>query len=201
MKYTIQKKGTSVYKEKQSEFVGHIFPILSISQFKHHLKDLKKEYHDARHFCWAYRIQNSQEIEENASDAGEPNGTAGLPIFNQLKQADLVNVGLIVIRYFGGIKLGKRGLIDSYGHVANETIRKVKRYTFQDVLIYKLTAPMDFYGPIASHVSQLDSKILEDQSAETIVWKIECPRTKVNACIQSVKELTYGHGFLEPWNE
>jgi len=201
LKYTIQKKGTSVYKEKQSEFIGHIFAISNTSQFRSDLKDLKKEYYNARHFCWGYRILDTHEIEENASDAGEPNGSAGLPILNQLKQYELVNVGLVVIRYFGGTKLGKRGLIESYGQSASDTIQSVNRVPFQDVVIYKLTAPMDFYGPIASHLSQLDSKILEDQSAGTIVWKIECPRTKVNACIKSVKDLTHGHGFLEPWNE
>ncbi|MBT3589117.1 MAG: YigZ family protein [Candidatus Marinimicrobia bacterium] len=200
MKYTIQKKGTSVYKEKQSEFIGHIYPFSDITQFRFYLKDLKKEYHDARHFCWAYRIQGSHEIEENTSDAGEPNGTAGLPILHQLKQVGLVNVGLIVIRYFGGIKLGKRGLIESYGQSASDTIQTVKRYPFQDVVLYKLTAPMDFYGPLSSHLSQLDGKIIEDQSAQSIVWKIEYPRKQINHLIKMVIESTHGHGILEPWN-
>ena len=96
------------FKEHQSKFISHLHPIDDLPTFRTWLSNLRKQYHDASHICWGYRINTDTELEENYSDAGEPSGTAGLPILNAIKQKNLVNNGLAVIRYFGGTKLGKR---------------------------------------------------------------------------------------------
>lgn len=201
MSYTLKKSTTSVYKEKQSEFVGHIFPIKTIQNFKTQLKQLKKDYHDARHFCWAYRMQSENGVEENASDGGEPSGTAGLPILNQLKQNQLINTGLIVIRYFGGTKLGKRGLIDAYGITADETIQKGSPIPFQNHIQYRLNAPTEFFGALSNHIQKCRCRIIEDHSIDSINWIIESPRENINQLIIVVREITHGQGYLEPWDE
>ena len=115
---------THTFKEQQSKFISIIFPYDDVSGFKSGLSALRKKYHDASQICWAYRIYTGNQLEENSSDAGEPSGTAGLPILNAMKQKGLVNCGLSVIRYYGGTKLGKRGLIDTYGYSARELIEK-----------------------------------------------------------------------------
>jgi uncharacterized YigZ family protein len=201
LKRTIQETGSRAFKEKQSEFIGRIFPISSIQDFRKQLKSLKKEYHDSKHLAWAYRFQKAHVIEENCSDAGEPSGTAGLPILNPLKQNNFMNVGLVVIRYFGGIKLGKRGLIDAYEKSANDTISSVKPIPFHDKVQYHLSAPVDYYGVLSSQLAQLKGKIIEDQTIETIDWTVELSFDSVNQWILAVREVTQGKGTLNPKNK
>jgi len=103
-----------------SEFIGQIYPCISVTEAQN-LQKIARELHPkANHHCLAYRI-GSESIQEFASDDGEPGGTAGVPMLNVLKRNDLTNCCAIVIRYFGGTKLGKKGLIDAY----RESIEKV----------------------------------------------------------------------------
>ena len=103
---------THTFKEQQSKFISILGPFEDINSFKSWLSDLRKEYHDASHICWAYRIYTGNQLEENSSDAGEPSGTAGLPILNAMKQKNLVNCGVAVIRYFGGIQELRKAGVD-----------------------------------------------------------------------------------------
>ena len=107
------------FKERQSKFFSNLRSMDRVSDFKTWIGELRKEYHDATHICWAYRIDDTNEIQENFSDAGEPSGTAGLPILNAMKQKNVVGCGISVIRYFGGTKLGKRELSFEINSVSN----------------------------------------------------------------------------------
>ena len=108
-------------RERGSKFLGFLFPCNSLSSFDIHLQEIKTLHPTASHHCYAYRL-NPVNLQEFSSDDGEPNGSAGLPILNQLKSVNLVNVGLVVVRYFGGTKLGKTGLIETYGKSARLSI-------------------------------------------------------------------------------
>jgi len=110
-------------RERGSKFFGFLFSAGSSDQFVEHLVELKSRYPDANHHCCAYRIYD-ESVQEYNSDDGEPSGTAGLPILNALRSSDLVNIGCVVVRYFGGTKLGKPGLIESYGDTARGCIQK-----------------------------------------------------------------------------
>jgi len=110
---TIKKKSEGLYKEKGSKFIALAFPVKSEGAFKEVYAEVKKEYHNARHHCYAYRV-NPEEEEVRSNDDGEPSGTAGKPILNQLYSHGLYNMAIIVIRYFGGTKLGVSGLINAY---------------------------------------------------------------------------------------
>lgn len=115
---TIKALGEGLYKEKGSRFIAFAYPVTTTEEIKSLVDAKKKEFHDARHVCYAYRI-NPAKIEFRGNDDGEPSGTAGRPMLGCLQSQELVNVLLIVVRYFGGIKLGTSGLIYAY-KVASE---------------------------------------------------------------------------------
>ena len=104
----------------KSRFITLLIKINNLNEIEKNLKEIKKKYKDATHYCYAYIIGNK----EKCSDNGEPSGTAGMPILNVLKQNDLTNILCVVIRYFGGIKLGAGGLIRAYSTSASEALNK-----------------------------------------------------------------------------
>ena len=105
---------------KNSKFIGVIIPIESINDVKDNLNIIKDEYKNATHYCYAFKLIN----DKGFSDDREPNKTAGIPILNVIEGNDLVNVLVVVIRYFGGIKLGPGGLIRAYSNTTKEVINK-----------------------------------------------------------------------------
>jgi uncharacterized YigZ family protein len=120
--------GNSVTYEEQirkSRFIGHLCPVKSADEAKALISIKATTYRDASHNCWAYIIGIKGEL-YHFSDAGEPSGTAGKPILTALQRNNLSNVVLIVTRYFGGVKLGIRGLIEAYRKIAEETISQAQ---------------------------------------------------------------------------
>ena len=105
--YTIKVNGKNEFIEKKSRFISYAYFIDSVEKANKYLEELRKEYYDARHICYAY-VLNSPVIEK-CSDDGEPSGTAGKPLLDILKKRKLTNVLVVVVRYFGGIKLGAGG--------------------------------------------------------------------------------------------
>ena len=122
LEYTFSLLSLGEFKEKSSSFYSVAQPVASINDFKSKLSNVKGEYPDASHVCYAYRIKMGDRLDEYYSDAGEPKGSAGKPILNTLKRNKLINSVIFVIRYFGGTKLGIPGLIHAYGTAAQEVI-------------------------------------------------------------------------------
>ncbi|HPR58292.1 MAG TPA: YigZ family protein [Bacteroidales bacterium] len=120
---TIAQRSQGLFKDKGSRFIAHAIPVDSESQIKLELESLKKEYFDARHHCYAWILGFGKES-YRINDDGEPSGTAGKPIYGQLLANDLTNALIVVIRYFGGIKLGVRGLINAYKYAAQDALRQ-----------------------------------------------------------------------------
>jgi uncharacterized YigZ family protein len=118
---TIQGKSEGLYKEKGSKFLSFAYPVNSEADVKQQLDNLRKEYFDARHHCYAY-ILGAEKTKFRANDDGEPNHSAGDPILGQIKSKDLTNVLIVVVRYFGGTKLGVSGLISAYKTAAEEAL-------------------------------------------------------------------------------
>jgi len=102
-----------LYKEKNSKFFGYAFPITSEEEVKPLIEQLKKDHFSARHWCYAYQIGTTK-IQYRANDDGEPNNSAGMPIYGQIQSFEVTNVLVVVVRYFGGVKLGVGGLISAY---------------------------------------------------------------------------------------
>jgi len=122
---TIAEKSEGIYKEKGSKFIAYAYPVSSEEEIKEHIAKLKKEYYDARHHCYAYML-GADKKNFRANDDGEPSSTAGKPILGQILSNDLTNILIIVIRYFGGTKLGVSGLIHAYKTAAAETIENAE---------------------------------------------------------------------------
>jgi uncharacterized YigZ family protein len=111
---TLKEASTeTIYKEKGSKFYGYAFPILSEEDAKMHIETLKKKHHTARHWCYAWQL-GTETITYRANDDGEPNNSAGMPIYGQIQSFGVTNVLVVVVRYFGGVKLGVGGLITAY---------------------------------------------------------------------------------------
>lgn len=102
-----------MFKEKNSKFYGYAFPIETEDEVKPILEKIKKQHYTARHWCYAFQIGTSK-IYFRANDDGEPNNSAGMPIYGQIQSFELTNVLVVVVRYFGGIKLGVGGLVQAY---------------------------------------------------------------------------------------
>ena len=117
-----------LYKDRGSKFFGYAFPVTEEVNVKTFLEQLKKEHHNARHWCYAYRIGIENMI-YRANDDGEPNNSAGMPIYGQIQSFELKNILVVVVRYFGGIKLGVGGLITAYKTTAQLTLEKCKIVT------------------------------------------------------------------------
>ena len=110
-----------VYKERKSKFIGYAYPIASESHFNAILKSLSKKYTDANHICYAWQL-GIEEVRYRVQDDGEPRNSAGMPIYGQIKSLGVTNVAVIVVRYFGGTKLGVGGLISAYREAARTTL-------------------------------------------------------------------------------
>ena len=131
---TIEKPCKGVYKEKGSKFISYAYPVYNEEEIKEHVKELKEEYYDARHHCFAWQL-GTDGLRYRANDDGEPSGTAGKPIYGQLRSMELTNILVVVVRYFGGTKLGVPGLIHAYKEATIDVINNgvIVEKTINDV--------------------------------------------------------------------
>ena len=118
---TLAAPAEGLYKEKGSKFLAFAYPVRTLDEVKAHLEQLRKDYFDARHHCYAY-ILGPRKDAFRANDDGEPSGTGGRPIHGQLLSADLTDTLIVVVRYFGGILLGASGLANAYKTAARDAI-------------------------------------------------------------------------------
>lgn len=135
---TIEEPSEGFYKEKGSKFIAHAFYCTDEEQVKGRLEELRKQYYDARHHCYAYIMGRDGEA-YRANDDGEPNNSAGQPILGQIRSKELTDVLVVVIRYFGGTKLGVSGLIQAYKTATAEALDKatiVERYYTKEVAVH-----------------------------------------------------------------
>jgi uncharacterized YigZ family protein len=129
---SIKESGKAKQNIKRSIFVGNAFYSDSEDMAKGFIKEMSEKHKTATHNCWAYKVMNDGNIVSNFSDAGEPHGSAGKPIFSSIEKMNLFNITVIVTRYFGGVKLGVRGLIDAYRSTALEALKNTDLYDYSD---------------------------------------------------------------------
>ncbi|MBE6303007.1 MAG: YigZ family protein [Bacteroidales bacterium] len=140
---TIDVAGEGIYSEKRSKFLAFAIPVQTLDDVKREVEAYQKKYYDARHVCYAYRLGERREL-FRANDNGEPSGTAGKPILGQIDSRELTNVLVIVVRYFGGIKLGTSGLIVAYKAAAAEALDATEHIekTINDEILLKFSYPL-----------------------------------------------------------
>ena len=132
MQKTIKQNVSAEIVEKKSKFIANIYYIQSEEEAEEILKEIRKKYYDAKHNCFAYCVLSDNENIYKMSDDGEPSGTAGAPMLNILKKNELINVLVVVTRYFGGILLGTGGLVRAYSEAMTEAIKKAE-YVYEEL--------------------------------------------------------------------
>ena len=150
---TIQQPTESIYKEKGSKFISFAIPLSSEAEIRTHLEELKTKYYDARHHCYAW-IHGLSDQKWRANDDGEPSHSAGDPILGQIRSHELTNVLVVVVRYFGGTKLGVGGLINAYKLAASQALEKAKKV----ILIERVRLTIAFDYDQMSTVERLISE-------------------------------------------
>jgi uncharacterized YigZ family protein len=156
---TIASKAEGIYKDRGSKFIALAFPVKSEEEVKEVLENVRKEYHDARHHCYAWILGHDKSAYRQ-NDDGEPSGTAGRPIHGQLLSFDLTNVLLVVVRYFGGTRLGVPGLIRAYKTAAKEALSAAGIVTMTVYDVYEL----HFEYPLLNEVMRL----MKDEKLEVL---------------------------------
>jgi uncharacterized YigZ family protein len=183
--YCVKSQHTIEDNIKKSRFIGMIFPCKDEQTVVRHLKNLHHDYPDATHIVYAYRLKTPQGFVYRFYDAGEPSGTAGKPIFQHLDGKDLIDVLLVVIRYFGGIKLGAGGLTRAYGNAAKRVIDEADIEPFIEMANVRLSVTYSQLQPLEYLLKKLHGRIVDQQFAEQINLVLELPAEQVQTLQQS----------------
>lgn len=155
---TIAGESNGSYREKSSKFLAIAYPVSQESEIKDRLEYLRKKYHDANHFCYAYRLGHEHPA-YRINDDGEPSGSAGKPIYSQILSNNLTDLLIVVIRYFGGKKLGIPGLINAYRTAAKDALAQAKivtRHLWVDLIIH---FPYPLMNEVMRILKDVDAKI------------------------------------------
>lgn len=157
-------------KEKGSKFIGFVFPVDSEEEMKSALQKIKTEHLKATHHCYAFRIGLEGE-NYRANDDGEPSGSAGLPIYNQLLAHDVTNILLIVVRYYGGTKLGVSGLVKTYKESAKLTLEQAEIITKELESDLEIIFPFEEQNTVFTLLNKFDAKILDFDAQQNCTIK------------------------------
>lgn len=175
-------------KIEKSKFIASVAPVKTNQEAKMFLEQIKSEFHDARHNCYAYQI-GPESLEYKSSDDGEPNGTAGLPILFALKKSGFSDIILVVTRYFGGVKLGKGGLSRAYSEAANIVLEKCTPKQIDLITKVKVFCTYEDISIIKKLVSEY--ALFEDgQYEDSIEILSHIPKSKVEEFTHKVTEYT-----------
>ncbi len=169
---TLSGSSAGEYKEKGSKFIALAFPVSSEDEVKTRLTEIKKEYFDARHHCYAYII-GADKSKFRANDDGEPNHSAGDPILGQIRSKNLTNVLVVVVRYFGGTKLGVSGLITAYKTAAEEALNKAQIIEQQITVTFVFEFSYEVTPVIMKLIKDFSLKIMNQEFGETCSIEIE----------------------------
>lgn len=187
---TIQDKSEGIYTEKRSKFLAFAHPVETIDEIKDLLTDYKKKYYDARHVCYAYML-GPERTDFRANDDGEPSSTAGKPILGQINSRELTNILVVVIRYFGGVKLGTSGLIVAYREAATEALSAatVIEKTIEEAVTF--TFPYVMMNSVMRVVKELNPRIVEQKYDETCIITLAIKRSMAPMLEERLNKLAF----------
>ena len=187
---TIQDKSEGIYTEKRSKFLAFAHPIETIDEIKDLITDYKKKYYDARHVCYAYML-GPERTDFRANDDGEPSSTAGKPILGQINSRELTNILVVVIRYFGGVKLGTSGLIVAYREAAAEALSAatVIERTIEETVTF--TFPYVMMNSVMRVVKELNPRIVEQKYDETCIITLAIKRSMAPMLEERLNKLAF----------
>lgn len=170
--YTVEREGEGVFKEKMSKFLSFALPVSDPESAKAVVKEFQNRYHDARHVCWAYMIGPDRSVWQ-LNDNGEPSGTAGKPILGQINSFGLTDVLVVVVRYFGGIKLGTPGLIAAYREAARLALEDAGKKEVHQTRIIEFSFPYMAANEVMKIVKSEDLAVIERNFDNACSMKLE----------------------------
>ena len=183
----VKNHTTGIYKEKGSKFIAYSYPVYSEEEVKEKLEEVRKLEHSARHYCYAY-ILNPDKSAQRANDDGEPSSTAGKPILGQILSNNLTNILIVVVRYFGGVKLGVPGLIRSYKTAAAEAILEATIITKTIKEQYEVSFKYPQMNDVMRLIKEYDLEVVNTD------FQIDCklifavPKSKANDVVDTFKK-------------
>ena len=176
------------YRAKGSRFIDNAYPVHTEDEAKEIIDGIKKEHHDARHHCFAYVIGPDKEF-IRANDDGEPSHSAGKPILTQIEVRDLTNILVVVVRYFGGTKLGIGGLINAYKTAASNALEKAKVFTRTVKERYRLKFEYSQMNPVMSLLKEKDLDVISRDFELSCSITVEIPKEKAAAFLERCERI------------
>ena len=177
-----------LFKDKNSKFFGYAFPVMSETEIKANLETLKKQHHAARHWCYAYQI-GTENIKYRANDDGEPSNSAGQPIYGQIQSFQLTNVLIVVVRYFGGVKLGVGGLINAYRSAAEMALREAQIIEKTINRTFLITFDYKNMNKVMRIIKEKQLKIIDQKLELNCQLKISVRKKEANSIFEIFNRL------------
>ncbi len=174
---------------KKSRFIGYLIPSQSAKDIATHLNRIRQQHPNANHIAFAYRIKTTKGILIRFDDAGEPSGTAGKPIYQHIEGKDLINVLCIVVRYFGGIKLGAGGLTRAYGNTAKKTIEQSNISEFIEHSQLKIKLNYNQLQLFTYQLEKLKGQIIEQAFSDKVELLVRIPDSNVDTLKEQMQSI------------
>ena len=185
--YSIEKEASATLEVKQSKFIAHLVPF---HDYEATLQRLKEEHPKARHFVTAYRYLNEYaQIVEHSSDDGEPKGTSGKPSLMVLQGEDLINVGVIVVRYFGGTKLGTGGLVRAYSDAVNLVVSVADRVVYKEQKSILIEVEYSDIRLVEYECQAMNIAIVAKEFAQKPRYTLQAPKEDIDRFLQKLKRV------------
>lgn len=185
---TIENSSEGIFRDKGSKFIAYAYPIRSETEVKPILVNLRNEHAKARHFCYAYRLSPDRSI-FRINDDGEPSGTAGRPILNTMLSADITNILIVVVRYFGGTLLGVPGLINAYKNASIEAIQQAKVIEKTVNEVYEVYFDYLQMNDVMRLIKEESIQVIEQQFDLNCKIKFEFRKSQLNQILTKFEKI------------
>lgn len=188
---TIKENVSAEIVEKKSKFIAYLIYVQSVEEAEEHISRIRKKYFDAKHHCFAYSIMTNEGIINRASDDGEPSGTAGLPMLNIINKNELINVLVVVTRYFGGILLGTGGLVRAY---SESTIKAINSAEFViEERGYEIEIEINYndFEKLSYYCKKNNINIINSEYGEKIICTLELNNEEKEKLLNNIEELSF----------
>ena len=187
---TVECEGVAEFEEKKSVFIGHCARVTNEEDAAAYVKQLKKQYADARHNVWAYLLRGG--IVARYSDDGEPQGTAGVPVLDVIRKSGAEDVCVVVTRYFGGILLGAGGLVRAYSHTASLALAQAHIITYEKYDELTLSCSYSDYQKLSAELPKYGAVVDSTDFADDVVLKFALKQGQTADLLAKVQEMSAG---------
>jgi uncharacterized YigZ family protein len=194
---TLASQGSARLTRERSRFLAFVEPAATVDEIEGRLSAIRSQYRDATHVCYAYRCRTESHVVAHADDAGEPSGSAGTPILRQLEAARLVDVLAVVVRYFGGVKLGVGGLVRAYGAVTAAALAAAPAVERRIEVALRLRFPIEVNAGVLRAIHRHGARVLDIRYDTQGEATVTVPSSRATSFADSVREETGARARVE----